>query len=139
MHLMSFVDYRFHSEICKKTSGQHAVRPIGQYCVCKQTSHIVTDALHFAKFIHARSNMMSCVFLSRRILNKIKDYTVFPILWVNEVSINKASISLKKLGPVKAYRSNKTPIITLAFTFLKAEICQFEALSILLLNNWPLI
>uniref|UniRef100_A0A8C1YLM9 Platelet glycoprotein 4 n=1 Tax=Cyprinus carpio TaxID=7962 RepID=A0A8C1YLM9_CYPCA len=93
--------------------------------------------LRFAKRLQV--NMLYGPSDSIVILNKIKDYTVFPILWVNEVSVNKASISLKKLGPAKAYRSNKTPIITLAFTFLKAEICQFEALSILLLNNWPLI
>lgn len=37
MRLVSFVDYRIHSEICKKASAQHVVRPICRYCVCKQT------------------------------------------------------------------------------------------------------
>lgn len=44
MHLVSFADYRFHYEICKKASAQHVVRPVGWYCVCKQTSHVVMNA-----------------------------------------------------------------------------------------------
>lgn len=72
--------------------------------------HHTVSLMHvrFAKFIHARPNMMSRFCLSHRILNKIKDHTIFPILWVNEVSANEAYISLKhlvqaKTGPKNTY------------------------------------
>uniref|UniRef100_A0A673FKN4 Platelet glycoprotein 4 n=1 Tax=Sinocyclocheilus rhinocerous TaxID=307959 RepID=A0A673FKN4_9TELE len=71
--------------------------------------------LRFAKRLQV--NMLYGPSDSIVILNKIKDYTVFPILWVNEVSVNEASISLKQLGPAKVYRPNKAPIITLVFPF----------------------
>lgn len=62
---------------------------------------------------------MLYVCLSHRILNKIKENTIFPILWVNEVSANKACISLKQLGPAKAHMSNKAAIITLVLPYVK--------------------
>lgn len=48
---------------------------------------------HFADLMRAPPNMMSCVFFFiHRILNKIKEHTIIPILWLNEVSVNNVCI-----------------------------------------------